>query len=206
MKTKIDISPSQQLILPYTQEELGMLGLSENTIPSERRRSLDRRLFDHAKEQPEIMALKTILLAIAGEHLVAPPSVTQDTFQIIESGFLMECPVALHLMEPHRCHLNSARLVASGDATALCTGYALYRGLWRQHSWALKRQEDGTNHILETTGLGDKYFGILYWGMMAIFIARSEFQFNGVELPTAFERLKDSEGAKSRGIAELMES
>ena len=149
MKTKTDMRKSQQLHLPFTQEELAMLGALGTRIRPEQRRFLDKRLHNHARQQPEIMALKSILLAIAGDHLVAPPRITQDMIQIIESGFVMDYPVTVKLMEPNRCPLNSARLVASGDATGLCTGYALYRGLWWEHSWALKRQADGTNHILE---------------------------------------------------------
>jgi hypothetical protein len=187
-----------------------MLGPSGTTLLPEQRRFLDKRLLDHARKQPEIMDVKDILLSIAGEHVVAPPRITEDTFRIAESGFLMEYPVTTNLMEPHMCHLNSARLIASGEATGLCTGYALFKGLWREHSWAVKRQEDGTNHILETTGsatsFNDKYFGIFYWGVMALLVARHEFQFNGVKLPAAFERLEDIEAGESGDIAEVMES
>src|SRR5260221_6627468 len=116
---------------------------------------LDKRLREHAKKQPEIVKLKKLLLSIAGKHLVAPEMGNRvydnDVPRLIESGFIMDYPVTERIMEPNACHLNSAVLLATDKATGMCTGYALTDedGLWRQHSWALRRQKDGTNRIIE---------------------------------------------------------
>jgi hypothetical protein len=124
MKTTPGARVSRQLELPYTEEELTLLG-RVNRISPERRRFLYKRLLDDAHEQPEIMALEQILLSISGEHLVAPPNVTRDTAESVECGFLMEYPIRVNLMERNMCHLNSARLIATGKATGLCTGYPI---------------------------------------------------------------------------------
>jgi hypothetical protein len=46
--------------------------------------------------------------------------------------------------------------------TGIETGYALDEGLWLQHSWGIQREG-----ILETTVLREKYFGILFWSVVA---------------------------------------
>ena len=141
----------------------------------------------YAKAQPEILKLRKILLAIGGEQLVAPASVTRDVPLLVESGFLMDYPVTERFMQPHMCHLNSARLFANGKATAICTGFGLFGGPWVQHSWVLQRQKDGTNRILETTCKYDRYFGILYWGMLGKFVVKKELDFYGVKPPAKLE-------------------
>jgi hypothetical protein len=156
---------------------------------TEQKSFLKKRLREHAKVQPEILDLQKILLAVGGKQLDAPPSVTQDIPFLIESGFVMDYPVTERIMQPNMCHLNSAELFAAGEATALCTGFALFGGLWTQHSWALERQEDGTNRILETTGKRERYFGILLWGMFGKFAAMTEFEINGIDLPASLAML-----------------
>jgi len=149
-----------------------------------------RTLEEHARQQPEIMKLQEILLSIGGEHLIAPPSATLDIPFLIEGGFVMDYPVTEVPMEPHRCHLNSAELFATGKATALCNGFALSEdGLWLQHSWALERQKDGTKRIIETTCKRGRYFGILYWGMLGKLVAMKEFEFNGVKPPSSLQMM-----------------
>jgi hypothetical protein len=65
-------------------------------------------------------------------------------------------------MERSACHENVAQLwvTKSSGLTAIGTGYALSEdGLWRQHSWGVRR--DG---IVETTKVRVKYFGISVQG------------------------------------------
>ena len=163
---------------------------------AEQKRFLKKRLAAHAKEQPEILKLQRLLHLIGGGLLVAPPRVTHDMPFLIESGFVMDYPVTERIMRPSMCHLNSAELFATGKATGLGVGFALSEdGLWRQHSWALKRQKDGTNLILETTGKRLCYFGILYWGLLGKCIAKQEFEFNGIKLPPSLEMLPPFEKA-----------
>lgn len=150
----------------------------------------EKRLREHAKEQPEILELQKILLLVDGEQLVAPPTVTSDVPFLVESGFVMDYPVTERIMQPHMCHLNSVELFAMGKATGFGTGFALTEdGLWWQHSWALERQQDGTNRIIETTGKRERYFGILYWGMLGKCVAKLELQFNGVKPPASLDFL-----------------
>ena len=160
-------------------------------VDAQRKAFLDKRLRDHAKEQPEILKLQKILLSVGGEQLVAPPSVTHDVPLLVESGFVMDYPVTERIMRPNMCHLNSVELFATGKAIGFSTGFALSEddGLWRQHSWALKRRKDGTNRIIETTCKRYRYFGILYWGPVGKWIAKEEFEFNGVEPPASLAML-----------------
>jgi hypothetical protein len=74
----------------------------------------------------------------------------------------MSTPSARKPMHPGTCHANISSLWKRRlrDIVAIGTGYALSAdGLWRQHSWGVRRQG-----ILETTALREKYFGILLQG------------------------------------------
>jgi hypothetical protein len=146
---------------------------------------LDNRFKEYAKTEPGIKPLKAMLLKLGGEHVVSPMNHDSEIPRLNESGFLMNYPVTVKLMEANMCHLNSVTLFATGKATAYGTGFALTGddGLWRQHSWAIKRQKDGTLGILETTGERDLYFGVLYWGLLGKMFAKGEFEFNGVKPP-----------------------
>jgi len=161
---------------------------------TEQKGFLRKRLREHAKVQPEILKLQKKLLAVGGGQLVAPPSVTHDVPFLVVGGFVMDYPVTERIMRRNMCHLNSAELFATGKATALCTGFALFDGLWAQHSWALERQKDGTNRIIETTGKRDRYFGILYWGVLGMLAAMTEFELNGVALPNSLAALPSFAG------------
>lgn len=154
---------------------------------------MKRRLKEYAKKQPEILNLRKLLLSVGGKQLVPPPGESNEIVHLIESGFVMEHPVTVRIMQSNRCHLNSVELFATGKATGLGTGYALSDdGLWRQHSWAFKRQKDGTNRIIETTSLRDRYFGLPYFGLLGKFAAIREYEFHGLALPASLAVLKRS--------------
>jgi hypothetical protein len=56
----------------------------------ERKRFLNERLREHAKQQPEIRELKRILLKLGGCHLVAPLEGPEDILgALIQSGHVM---------------------------------------------------------------------------------------------------------------------
>lgn len=62
-------------------------------------------------------------------------------------------------MAKSECHKNVSRLwkKTPNGMAGIGTGYALSGdGLWRQHSWGLRREG-----IPETTGERAKYFGVL---------------------------------------------
>jgi len=128
----------------------------------ERKTFLNRRFREAVKSQPELKRLQSLLLRMGGTCLVAPPKTDGDVPALLESGFLTSGPIALKIMKRSSCHQNIAALwkTRSAGIVAIATGYALSDdGLWRQHSWGIRR--DG---ILETTEPRSKYFGIVLQG------------------------------------------
>jgi len=67
-------------------------------------------------------------------------------------------------MAENSCHWNVASLwrQKEGSLVAIATGYALTKGLWRQHSWGIQRDA-----ILETTESRESYFGLRMEGSEA---------------------------------------
>jgi hypothetical protein len=95
---------------------------------------------------------------MGGVELVAPTGFDPDIPFLIASGFAMAGTARFRIMEGSACHVNVARRwKAKNDGlVGVGTGYALSGdGLWRQHSWGIRR--DG---ILETTTRREKYFGV----------------------------------------------
>jgi hypothetical protein len=135
----------------------------------EQRTFLSRRLRDAVGKQPELKRLKTVLLRLGGDFLVAPPKPDQDVPMLLEQGFLTSGPIKLKVMKSSSCHQNVAFLWTKRKfgIVGIATGYALSDdGLWRQHSWGILR--DG---VLETTQARQKYFGIVLQGERADFFA-----------------------------------
>jgi hypothetical protein len=133
----------------------------------EQRTFLSRRLRDAVGKQPELKRLKTVLLRLGGDFLVAPPKPDQDVPMLLEQGFLTSGPIKLKVMKSSSCHQNVAFLWTKRKfgIVGIATGYALSDdGLWRQHSWGILR--DG---VLETTQARQKYFGIVLQGERADF-------------------------------------
>jgi hypothetical protein len=127
----------------------------------EQKAFLNRRFREAVREQPELKRLKSILLRMGG---ISPRS-DGDIPALLESGFLTSGPITLKIMKSSSCHQNVAALWESRKAgiVAIATGYALSDdGLWRQHSWGIRR--DG---ILETTQPRSKYFGLVLQGVKA---------------------------------------
>jgi hypothetical protein len=135
----------------------------------EQRTFLSRRLRDAVGKHPELKRLKTVLLRLGGDFLVAPPKPDQDVPMLLEQGFLTSGPIKLKVMKSSSCHQNVAFLWTKRKfgIVGIATGYALSDdGLWRQHSWGILR--DG---VLETTQARQKYFGIVLQGERADFFA-----------------------------------
>lgn len=65
-------------------------------------------------------------------------------------------------METSQCHRNSYNIYLDNpDDNILATGYALSdNGMWRQHSWVVKKGKKN-NEIIETTVERVLYFGIV---------------------------------------------
>ena len=140
----------------------------------ERKKFLNRRLRDASKEQPALLRLRSLLLRFGGEFLVAPPKPDGDVGEILESGFLFEGEILFRPMKRSSCHQNVASMwkMRRHGVVGIATGYALSEdGLWRQHSWGVRR--DG---VLETTEARVKYFGILLQGERADQFTNSNLQ------------------------------
>jgi hypothetical protein len=138
----------------------------------ENKKFLSRRLRDAVSKQPELKELKTLLLRLGGDFIVAPPrSPDQDVPSLLESGFVTSGPITLKVMKSSSCHENVAAVWTKRKfgIVGIATGYALSEdGLWRQHSWGILR--DG---VLETTEARVKYFGVVLQGEKANFFAFS---------------------------------
>jgi hypothetical protein len=136
-------------------------------------RLLGRRLREAVELQPEIEIFRRLLLDIGGIQLVAPPGPDPAVPILIGAGFVMAGLVQCEIMKHIRCHENVARVWAQqrSGVIGIGTGYALsHDGLWRQHSWGLRREG-----ILETTVRRTKYFGRLLQGRDANSFAESNF-------------------------------
>jgi hypothetical protein len=123
---------------------------------------LRRRLRAAISAQPEIRALRALLLDIGGVELVAPPWHDCDVPALIHEGFIMDGLVELRIMERSQCHRNLSQLWGRkrNGLVGIGTGYALSDdGLWRQHSWGV-----GRRGIVETTQVRVKCFGLLLRG------------------------------------------
>jgi hypothetical protein len=131
----------------------------------DQRTFLNGRLKEAMSRQPELGGLRDLLLRVGGEELVPPPWFDSDVANLIQFGSVMEGRVKLHSMERSACHANVARLWGKSRwrLMGIGTGYALSDdGLWRQHSWGVRR-----SGILETTQVRSVYFGIVLSGVEA---------------------------------------
>lgn len=126
---------------------------------------LARRLEDAAKSQPELKAIRDLLLTFGGIEFVPPSKPDPDVPALLSAGQLMIGSVVNQELDPGYCHENVSELWLdkTTGVTALGVGYALSEdGLWRQHSWALKGEE-----LVETTAKRVKYFGLILNGAAA---------------------------------------
>jgi hypothetical protein len=139
-------------------------------MDEEQKNFLDGRLNNLAEQQPAILLLRDRLLNLNGTHLVAPTEPDPDVDGLLVSGSVMEGAVHFEEMAENSCHWNVAALWLQRreDLVAVATGYALSTdGLWRQHSWGMRR-----NAIFETTAVRTCYFGLLMEGADADAFAR----------------------------------
>jgi hypothetical protein len=128
----------------------------------EQKKFLQGRLRKAASDQPDLRRLKSLLLRLGGDFLVAPPKLDPDVPTLLISGFLMSGPVTTKSMKASMCHQNVASIWKTRrfGIVGVATGYALSGdGLWRQHSWGILR-----SGVLETTEERIRYFGILHQG------------------------------------------
>src|SRR5579863_8360270 len=131
-------------------------------MTEEQRLLLDGRIRAAAEQQPEILALRTMLLRIGGVELVPSPTLDADVPILIEHGTVMPGAVASKFLDEGRCHENASELWLDNKdgLVGIGVGYALSAyGLWRQHSWGVAQER-----IVETTSERIKYFGRVLHG------------------------------------------
>lgn len=157
--------------LGLAEREISTLLGFRIAVTKEQRNLLSRRLRAAIKYQPEIKLLRTLLLELGGLELVAPIGFDPDAPVLIRSGSAISGSVESKVMEHSACHRNIAALwlAKRNRLVGIGTGYALSNdGLWRQHSWGVRR-----NSILETTKTRMKYFGRTIQGSEADSFAAS---------------------------------
>ena len=98
---------------------------------------------------------------------------------------------------PNECHANACELWMQHEgAISLCTGYALTKGIWLQHSWCVTTVDQEKMLILETTEVDwENHFGCVLDEQESFRFAVASVQQEKVfrmfaELPQLFEKLK----------------
>lgn len=122
--------------------------------------SLEQREAEVFRMAPQAKELKEQLLGFGGERVIWHFSELYLEELLKEGRRFKGSAARLQLGRPCNCHGNVAELYLTGFAkqnTSIASGYALSAdGLWRQHSWGLKRP-----HIIETTSPREMYYGFL---------------------------------------------
>lgn len=109
-----------------------------------------------------LFALEQKLLAYGGTRMIYRHE--PDLKPLLKRGEVFDEPTEFLSREAHYCHSNVAQLWNENRETlAIVTGYALSDdGLWRQHSWLIRKNPDpGQYRVLETTLKRVKYFGFI---------------------------------------------
>jgi hypothetical protein len=123
-----------------------------------------RRKITYAR-QPRARVLEKVLLSIGGWAVAWPPEGEPALEIIVSRGVLFDGlnpeNVALRYLEPHACHLNSARLWKVNPGIKIVTGYALspQDAVWRQHSWCMYDKGAYAGKIIETCTRFMAYYG-----------------------------------------------
>ncbi|MEU8080764.1 hypothetical protein AB0B31_35585 [Catellatospora citrea] len=92
-----------------------------------------------------------------GGELVVPPLRPEPDLGWLLSDGMEHGPQVRVVSSGGDCHGNVAKLWIDGRIDAIGTGYALFEGLWRQHSWGVG---DG-GAVLETKWLCERYVGVV---------------------------------------------
>ncbi|GAA1378236.1 hypothetical protein [Catellatospora chokoriensis] len=96
-----------------------------------------------------------MVLAYGGELVVPPLRPEPDLDWLLADG-MEHGPQVRVVSSGGDCHGNVAKLWIDGKIDVIGTGYALFEGLWRQHSWGV-----GDGDVLETKWLCERYVGVV---------------------------------------------
>ena len=108
-----------------------------------------------ALKNPAAVKLRSKLLGHAGEEVLLRVT-PQEIDRLLARGEIHSGKGAgLRRMQANRCHFNAAKLLLTGRAAKVVSGFALSAGLWRSHTWVLNSR----GRIVETTEPREVYFG-----------------------------------------------
>ena len=109
-----------------------------------------------------LFPLEQKLLAVGGTRMVC--RYEPDLKRLLKDAIVFDETTELIPGELHNCHSNVAHFWNENrEKLAIVTGYALSEdGLWRQHSWLLRKNVTVEQYwLLETTVTRERYFGII---------------------------------------------
>jgi len=124
-----------------------------------------------------LLPLEQKLLALGGTRMVY--RYEPDLELLLERGEAFDGPAESIPGESRACHANVAQLWNENrGAYAIVTGYVLSAdGLWRQHSWVVRKQPlPGQPRVIETTIERVKYFGFILNDIEAEQFFHDEYQ------------------------------
>jgi hypothetical protein len=109
--------------------------------------------------------LERKILAVGGSSVVWPTPPVSYLEELLARGRRITGRIVLLSGERNNCHVNAGGLWGRERGRfRIATGYALERGLWRQHSWLLEPESASPARrpaIYETTFRFERYFGIV---------------------------------------------
>ncbi len=111
----------------------------------------------------QLVAIRERLLEFGGDAVCMPYGSDEDTPAIYEFGQLWS-GISAKMMkgQPSMCHTNACELWALNKKdhdVHICTGYALSEdGMWREHSWLIKKTPR-SYQLIETTKKRLLYYG-----------------------------------------------
>jgi len=108
--------------------------------PIRRHITADRLLFlaernATALKNPAAVKLRSKLLGHAGEEVLLRVTPEEIDRLLARGEFHPGKNTILRRMEANRCHFNAAKLILTGQAAKIVSGFALSEGLWRSHTW-----------------------------------------------------------------------
>lgn len=156
--------PIRKCIDRVPEKELECLPMDEQWRASIASRPWATHYTGNEPLDEELQRLRARLLAFGG-HQVCLAYPEPDLEKIMARGQLWYGDIAIKKAgKASRCHSNSALYWLKNSKEqmlAIATGYALSEdGMWRQHSWCVKRGKRSL-HVIETTCKRIAYYGFV---------------------------------------------
>jgi hypothetical protein len=122
-----------------------------------------------APSADEFAELDSKLLALGGQRVARwpvedRPTAQSEAAELLVRGVVFTLPVQRRRGKPNRCYSNAAGIWGDDiERYKLVIGYALARGVWREHSWVVDEK-----WRYETTVVAEKYYGMILNPMEAV--------------------------------------